>query len=155
MIDPPEELTIPPIVLQPPARRWSSFISTHWISNYEAKFIVDDIVAGVSLAVLVIPQAISYALLAKVESVNGLYTTVISSSLYLLLGSHEFTNIGMFAIVNLITGQAVTTIQNSIELHIDVMHIAVWITFVTGVFQFLFWILKLPKKLDYLFPGIF
>lgn len=113
--------------------------------------LLDDVTAGLSLTTLVIPQAMSYSLLAGLDPVVGLYTTLIGSFIT-LFGSNEFINVGMFAIVNLITGQGIAAVQNLIN--VDAMDVCVLMAAIVGLLQLFLWITNLSSHLDAVLPGI-
>lgn len=77
------------------ATRWSMFHTRskyylpilQWIPHYQRKDFYQDILSGLSLSALFIPQALSYATaLCRVPAIHGLYTVTISTFVYACLG---------------------------------------------------------------------
>lgn len=64
-----------------------------WLPKYDYhKDFVHDFVAGVTVAMLLIPQSLSYAInLAKLEPVYGLYSCFIPLIIYGILGTSRYT----------------------------------------------------------------
>lgn len=52
-----------------------------------AQMFVSDFVAGLTVAMTLVPQAISYAGLANMPVINGLYASVLPSATYVFFGS--------------------------------------------------------------------
>ena len=65
-----------------------------------------DIAAGVSIGFMVVPQGMSYALLANLPAVYGLYGTFVPVFIYAALGSSRHLAVGPVAVTSLLLGQA-------------------------------------------------
>lgn len=66
-----------------------------------------DVIAGLSLVVVLIPQAMAFSALVGVPPVSGLYAALVSLLVYSLLGSSSQLSFGPIAIVSLLSGAAV------------------------------------------------
>ena len=69
--------------------------------------ITSDIIAGLTVGLLMIPQALSYAGLANMPQVNGLYAAILPSAFYTFFGSSLQLAVGPVALASLLTGQLV------------------------------------------------
>lgn len=67
-----------------------------------------DVFAGFTVGMTLIPQALSYATLASLPPINGLYSVILSSICYIFLGSGMQLAVGPVALVSLLMGQLVT-----------------------------------------------
>ena len=67
-----------------------------------------DIWAGITVALTLIPQALSYGSLANQSPINGLYAAILPSAAYTFFGSAMQLAVGPVAVVSLLTGQLVT-----------------------------------------------
>jgi SulP family sulfate permease len=76
----------------------------YWLPKYSPKNIVSDLLAGVTVGVMVIPQGLSFALIANVEPVIGLYVAMVTSFTYFLLGSSKYLIVGPTAVLSLLVG---------------------------------------------------
>ena len=56
------------------------------LTGYEKSWLRSDLVAGVVLAAILVPQGMAYAELAGLPAVNGLYTTVACLVGYAIFG---------------------------------------------------------------------
>ena len=63
-----------------------------------------DLIAGVSIGFMVVPQGMSYALLAGVPPVWGLYGAFVPVFMYALLGSSRHLAVGPVAVTSLLLG---------------------------------------------------
>eukprot|EP01035_Chromulina_nebulosa_P038328 gene38328-51769_t len=67
-----------------------------------------DFFAGVTVAIALIPQAISYAQLAKVPTINALYASILPGVAYVIFGTSMHLDLGPVAVLSILTGQLVT-----------------------------------------------
>ncbi|KAF7979013.1 hypothetical protein HWV62_43981 [Athelia sp. TMB] len=85
--------------------------STQWIPNYSFTLLGGDLLAGLTVASMLIPQSVSYASsLAKLSPVTGLFSASIPGIIYALLGSSRQLNVAPEAALSLLVGQAVSDI---------------------------------------------
>ncbi|WP_158211585.1 SulP family inorganic anion transporter [Alkalihalobacterium alkalinitrilicum] len=78
---------------------------SYWKNKFQ-----HDVVAGLVVAILIIPQAIAYAILAGVPPVVGLYSATIPVLIYLLFGTSPHLSVGPVAIVSLLIFSGVSSI---------------------------------------------
>ncbi|KAJ1327418.1 SULFATE PERMEASE II [Microdochium nivale] len=83
----------------------SFFPFAGWIPRYNTRWLLGDIVAGITLGLVVVPQALSYALLANLSPEYGLYTSFTGAALYWLFGTSKDIAIGATAVVSLLVGK--------------------------------------------------
>lgn len=79
--------------------RWTPY----WISHYRRDHLGDDVMAGLIVTVLVIPQSLAYALLAGLPPQAGLYASIFPVLAYALLGSSMTQAVGPVAITAIMT----------------------------------------------------
>ena len=70
-----------------------------------------DFVAGLTVALTYVPQALSYAKLANLPPVNGLYTCILPAAVYCVFGTSMQLAVGPVAIVSLLAGKIVAQYQ--------------------------------------------
>ena len=68
-----------------------------------------DITAGITVAVMQIPQGMAYGLLAGVPANVGLYMAFFQCLVYAVFGTSRHISMGTFAVVSLMTAKVVTT----------------------------------------------
>lgn len=69
--------------------------------------LLKDLVAGLSTAIMLVPQAMAYAMLAGLDPVIGLYASTVPVVVYGLLGSSRVLAVGPVAMVSLLTAAAI------------------------------------------------
>lgn len=70
-------------------------------------YLVTDILAGVTIGILHIPQALAFGLLTSVKIENGLYTSVWPVILYVLFGTSAHVSMGTSAVICIVTAAVV------------------------------------------------
>ncbi|XP_053422888.1 sulfate transporter [Nycticebus coucang] len=94
-----------------------------WLPKYDLKKnILGDLMSGLIVGILLVPQSIAYSLLAGQEPIYGLYTSFFASIIYFLLGTSRHISVGIFGILCLMIGEVVDR-----ELHragYDTAHVA-------------------------------
>lgn len=60
-----------------------------WISNYSPKWLINDVIAGVTVGVLLVPQALAYAKIATIPLQGGLLASWIPGLLYMFMGTSK------------------------------------------------------------------
>jgi SulP family sulfate permease len=77
------------------------FPPVSWLSNYEARWLAGDIVAGITLAAYAIPVSLAYAELAGLPPQVGIYGYLLGGLGYALLGSSRQLAIGPTSAISL------------------------------------------------------
>ncbi|KAF5355089.1 hypothetical protein D9756_005571 [Leucocoprinus leucothites] len=116
--------------------------SLSWIPNYSFDLLGGDVLAGLTVSSMLIPQSVSYATsLARLSPVTGLIAASIPGIVYAFLGTSKHLNVAPEAPASLLLGQAVASVirdygdgQNFTELGLTV---ATAITLQAGLIQFL------------------
>lgn len=79
-----------------------------WLSTYKwREWGVGDVVSGITVGVVNIPQSLAFSILAGLSPIFGLYTSFYPPLLYFLLGTSRHLSIGSFAVLSLLTQGAV------------------------------------------------
>ncbi|CAI0431879.1 unnamed protein product [Linum tenue] len=94
---------------QPSKRKWIlaaqyAFPILQWGPNYSLSHFKSDVVSGLTIASLAIPQGISYAKLANLPPIVGLYSSFVPPLVYAVLGSSRDVAVGPVSIASLILG---------------------------------------------------
>lgn len=81
-------------------------ISKHlpdWVQHYPKQHLIADLIAGIVVTILVLPQSLAYALLAGLPPQTGLYVATLPVIAYALFGSSRVQAVGPVAITAIMT----------------------------------------------------
>uniref|UniRef100_A0A8C6YV71 Solute carrier family 26 member 2 n=1 Tax=Nothoprocta perdicaria TaxID=30464 RepID=A0A8C6YV71_NOTPE len=79
-----------------------------WLPKYKLKeYLLGDLMSGLIVGVLLVPQSIAYSLLAGQEPIYGLYTSFFASIIYFIFGTSRHISVGIFGVLCLMVGQVV------------------------------------------------
>uniref|UniRef100_A0A4W6C626 Solute carrier family 26 member 2 n=1 Tax=Lates calcarifer TaxID=8187 RepID=A0A4W6C626_LATCA len=68
-----------------------------WLPRYQLRdWLLGDVMSGLIVGILLVPQSIAYSLLASQDPIYGLYTSFFSSIIYAVLGSSRHISVGDF-----------------------------------------------------------
>ncbi|KAL7289257.1 hypothetical protein TKK_0017194 [Trichogramma kaykai] len=138
--------------------------ATKWLRKYEWKRdFLYDVISGLTVAIMHIPQGMAYALLGNLTPVIGIYMAFFPVLVYVLLGTSKHVSMGTFAVVCLMTGRAVSSYSTSLENNdkfnltnydqsieslpnaeiYTPLQVATTVTFAVGIIQLLMYVFRL------------
>ena len=121
---------------------------TSWLPDATSKkeYLTRDIIAGTTIAMIIIPQSMAYATLANLDPVYGLYASFIPVAIAAFFGSSRYLATGPVAMVSLLTAVAITTLSSGEEsLYVS---LAIMLALSVGVFQITLSMVKAGKLID-------
>ncbi|TBR43085.1 sulfate permease [Marinomonas agarivorans] len=74
-----------------------------WLKSYNKRDFTSDIVAGLVVSIMMVPQSLAYALLAGLPPEMGLYASILPILAYALLGSSRALSVGPAALIAIMT----------------------------------------------------
>ncbi|KAG6645234.1 sulfate transporter 3.1-like isoform X2 [Carya illinoinensis] len=140
---------------QPPSRKLVLglhyfFPILQWAPRYTFEFLKSDLVSGITVASLAIPQGISYAKLANLPPILGLYSSFVPPLAYAMMGSSRDLAVGTVAVPSLLLASMLGNEVNANENPKLYLHLAFTATFFAGVFQASLGLLRLGFIVDFL-----
>jgi len=81
-----------------------------WISNYRSDYFKRDLLAGITVAVLLIPQGMAYALIAGLPPIYGLYAALTPQIVYAFLGTSRQLAVGPVAMDSLLVAAGLSAL---------------------------------------------
>lgn len=121
-----------------------------WGPEYNLKLLRSDIVSGLTIASLAIPQGISYAKLANLPPIIGLYSSFVPALIYSVLGSSKHLAVGPVSIASLVMGSMLSESVSYNQDPILYLKLAFTSTFFAGLFQASLGVLRLGFVIDFL-----
>jgi SulP family sulfate permease len=81
-----------------------------WLRSYQRTDLMPDVIAGLTTAVMLVPQAMGYALLAGLPPIHGLYASVAPILMYAAFGTSRHLAVGPVAMDSILVASAVGAI---------------------------------------------
>lgn len=112
-----------------------------WLQHYRRADLRDDALAGTITAILLVPQALAYALLAGLPPEVGLYASVLPPLIYALMGSSRTLAVGPVAVAAVMVASALQQFADGDSSR--ALAGALWLALLSGGFLLLFGLLRL------------
>ncbi|MGA0316197.1 MAG: SulP family inorganic anion transporter [Flavobacteriaceae bacterium] len=106
-----------------------------WITRYRTSDLKQDLLAGITVAVLLIPQGMAYALIAGLPPIYGLYAALTPQILYAFLGTSRQLAVGPVAMDSLLVAAGLGTL--SLVQPTQYIQMAILLAFLMGAIQLL------------------
>ena len=126
----------------------SYFPILEWIQEYNKTLFKGDLSAGITVAVMLIPQGMAYAMIAGLPPVYGLYAAIFPQLIYAIMGSSRQLAVGPVAMDSLL----VATTLNTMAI-VDAQHyisLALFLAFFMGVIQVFLGLIKFGFLVNFL-----
>ena len=91
----------------------SLFPFARWLPRYSLRWLLGDIIAGITVGSVVIPQGMAYASLAELPPQFGLYSSFMGVLVYWLFATSKDITIGPVAVMSTITGNVVLRVKDT------------------------------------------
>mgnify|MGYP005989600727 CR=1 FL=1 len=119
-----------------------------WLPNYNKSLFKGDLVAGITVGIILIPQGIAYALIAGLPPIYGLYCALVPQVMYAIFGSSRQVAIGPVAMDSLIVATGVSTL--ALAGSDSYISIAILLALMVGTIQFILGIFSLGFIVNFL-----
>ncbi len=119
-----------------------------WLKGYNFVKLKADGIAGLTVALVLIPQSMAYAQLAGLPAYYGLYASFLPPMIAALFGSSRQLATGPVAVVSLMTAASLSPLATAGSS--SFIAYAILLALIVGVFQFLLGILRLGLVVNFL-----
>lgn len=120
---------------------------TRFLSNLGRPTFID-LKSGITVGIIIIPQAMAYATLAGLPAQHGLYAAFIPVLLYGLFGSSRYLSVGPAALDSMLVAAFLLSLK--LTNLADYIQSAILLTFMVGIIQFLLGLLKMGFVIQFL-----
>ncbi len=119
-----------------------------WLPKYKKSYFGKDIVAGLTVGIILIPQGMAYAMIAGLPPVYGLYASIFPVLVYAFLGTSRQIAVGPVAMDSLLVAAglgtlAITGVENYILM-------ALFLSFMVGLFQLILGLLRMGFLVNFM-----
>jgi len=119
-----------------------------WLPTYKKSSLRKDVIAGFTIGVMLIPQAMAYASVAGLPPVYGLYAALVPVLIYVLLGTSMQLSVGPVAMVSLLTATALSSF-GTVDMATYINY-ALLLSFMVGCLQLLLGLFRLGFLVNFL-----
>lgn len=114
---------------------------TYWLAHYKKTDLGNDLFAGVTVGIMLIPQGMAYALIAGLPPVYGLYASIVPQIVYAILGTSRQLSVAPVAMDSLLVATGVSLLATEgTDAYIG---FAILLAFFMGAFQVLLGIFRM------------
>jgi SulP family sulfate permease len=118
-----------------------------WFRMINAETLKADLIAGFTGAVIVLPQGVAFATIAGLPPEYGLYTAMITPIIAALFGSSRHLISGPTTAISIVIFSTVS--HHAVPGTAEFVEIALTMTFLAGVYQFVFGLVRLGALVNF------
>ncbi|KAK7394069.1 hypothetical protein QQX98_013149 [Neonectria punicea] len=83
-----------------------------WLPKYNPRWIINDVIAGLTIGLMLIPQGLSYAKIAEIPVEYGLMSSWLPAAIYAFMGTTKDVSTGPTSLIGLLTSENVHALQD-------------------------------------------
>ncbi len=118
-----------------------------WFKDYNKEAFIRDLIAGVTVAAVYVPQSMAYAMLAGMPPIHGLYVAFIATIVAALFGSSRFLNTGPVAMTCLLSASVLYGLNFEPQTETWIKYMAL-LAFMVGLIRLTVGLFKLGFIVD-------
>ncbi|KAJ7219064.1 sulfate permease [Mycena pura] len=103
-----------------------------WIGRYNLGWLSGDVIAGLTVGMVLVPQGMSYAQIATLPTQYGLYSSFVGVTIYCLFATSKDVSIGPVAVLSLIMSQIIGRVLKAHPGQWQGPEIATTVAFISG-----------------------
>lgn len=119
---------------------------------YNKNLLMKDLIAGLTLFVMLVPQGMAYAMLAGLPPVMGLYASTIPLIIYAVLASSRHLSVGPTAITSLLVFSGISSIGEPGSQ--DYITLVILLALMVGTIQCLLGVLRMGFIVKFISPSV-
>ncbi|KAF2787531.1 hypothetical protein K505DRAFT_367278 [Melanomma pulvis-pyrius CBS 109.77] len=99
-----------------PSASWNYLVDkvpvVHWLPRYHPRWVLNDLLAGVTVGALLIPQALAYAKIATIPGEFGLMSSWLPGLIYFFMGTSKDLSTGPTSLMGLLTAEIIVDVAS-------------------------------------------
>ncbi|KAJ4331045.1 hypothetical protein N0V95_009957 [Ascochyta clinopodiicola] len=119
----------------------------HWLPRYNARWLLNDTLAGITVGVLLIPQSLAYAKIATIPGEFGLMSSWLPNFLVFIMGTSKDLSTGPTSLMGLLTAEIVADVVHE---GYSAQAIASAVAMSVGIYALAIGLLKLGFLLEFI-----
>ena len=127
-------------------KQYFPFLS--WLATYNKQQFSSDLLAGLTVGVMLIPQGMAYAVIAGLPPIYGLYASTVPLFIYAIFGTSRQLAVGPVAMISLLTASGIG--QLNIENTETYVQMAILLAFLVGLIKLVMGLLKVGFVVNFL-----
>jgi high affinity sulfate transporter 1 len=124
----------------------------HWLPHYNKAWLTGDIVAGLSVWALMVPQSLGFAAISGVPVQYGLYAAAIALIVYAIFASSHHVVTGPSSTIAAVTGAAVLSVAKAGSS--EAIALVAAITMLAGILYIILFVLKMGWVSNFLAESV-
>ncbi|MFT6934717.1 MAG: SulP family sulfate permease [Maribacter sp.] len=119
-----------------------------WVTTYKKSYFTKDLIAGLTMGIVLVPQAMAYAMIAGLPPVYGLYAAFLPVLTYVFLGTSRKIGVGPVAMDSLLVAAGLGTLSIAgPEQYIAMVAV---LAFIVGAIQLVLGLLRMGFLVNFL-----
>ncbi len=119
-----------------------------WIREYNRSCLFNDVTAGITLGIMLVPQGMAYAMIAGMPPIYGLYAALVPQLVYAITGTSRQLAVGPVAMDSLLVAAGIGALQlSNIQ---DYIAAVLFLTLIIGGLQLILGFLRMGFFVNFL-----
>ncbi|KAK0702539.1 sulfate transporter family-domain-containing protein [Apiosordaria backusii] len=118
-----------------------------WLPRYNYRWLINDIIAGLTIGLMLIPQGLSYAKIATIPVQYGLMSSWAPSAIYAFMGTTKDLSTGPTSLISLLTAEIIEALHGEEWSPVE---IASAVAMMMGIYGMVLGFLKLGFLLEFI-----
>ncbi|MGM0409628.1 MAG: SulP family inorganic anion transporter, partial [Bacillota bacterium] len=115
------------------------------LKQYDKEYFKDDLLAGLTVGAVALPQNMAYALVVGINPIYGIYTSIVSMIISSIFGASNYLVVGPSNVMAIAISSTLSQYKG--ENYLQYIFI---LTFLIGVFQLIMAFIKLGRLVNYI-----
>ncbi|EPQ58456.1 sulfate permease [Gloeophyllum trabeum ATCC 11539] len=121
-----------------------------WITRYNLGWLTGDVIAGLTVGMVLVPQSMSYAQIATLPAEYGLYSSFVGVLIYCFFATSKDVSIGPVAVMSLTVSQIIAHVDKAHPGQWEGPQIATTVAFICGFIVLAIGLLRLGWIVEFI-----